>query len=853
MDKTVDNVPERPAPLAPSVPAAPESLDGAPPAILKPPESPAPSDSETPRAGASPYESFLHNLEEPLPQPRDARPAQTLAEREELEELEESLGENDPASEKPRDGRDSPALEPSDAEKPRDEASPYESFLKSLEETPLQPQNMDPAQAREEWIGESDPESEKPRDEYEPPLDAPTYTPKAIDINEIIDVFREYYPEASRESHELIRKAYTMAALVHRGAFRLSGEAYLSHPLAVAHILAHMKLDAVSVAAGLLHDTVEDTDTTLEDIEENFGEEFGPQVAIVVDGVTKIGKTNFSSNTERKAAYLSKMVLASMKDLRVMLVKLADRLHNMRTLSFMEPQKRLEIAQETLDYYAPFATRLGIHKIKAELEDLSLFYLHRKDYMDIARKLALGQTARDEYVERVKKILLQRLSEFGVEADVAGRNKHIYSIWRKMRTQKIPFEQIYDLFAFRVIVSSVANCYNVFGVFHTIFAPLPGRFKDYIALPKPNGYRSLHTAVVGPENFPIEIQIRTWEMHSYSEDGVAAHWRYKVGSDYSKEEQELIQKFRKTLSLAWSAEKSKPEEYLSDLKEFLDNKDLIYVFTPKGDIIKLPVGSTPIDFAYQIHTDVGNHCAGAYVDGRIVNLFHRLESGGTVRVLTNKFARPHADWLQKVVSAKAKNRVRAALEKERALMDPAPAAAPAPKPAPPRPASRARERSRDNPAILVRGMEDVVARLAKCCGPIPGEPIVGYLTKLSGVTVHSQDCPTLEGLDPERKIEVSWDLGREKNFNADVLIRIAHSGQSAGIPHVINAISTSKAPIMEFKSSEREGVIDVRLAVANYEQYLAVKNSLFRLKGIVKSCERLSPVSGGPYFEEPEA
>ncbi|MDR2199430.1 MAG: bifunctional (p)ppGpp synthetase/guanosine-3',5'-bis(diphosphate) 3'-pyrophosphohydrolase [Deltaproteobacteria bacterium] len=725
----------------------------------------------------------------------------------------------------------------------------FEEAAAGTRETP--PEGPEPG--RDEWLGKGPPDSrDTPNDVYEPAGNAPFYEPKAVDINAIIDAFNEYYPQSRPEDSELIRQAYTFAALAHRGATRLSGEPYLSHPLAVAAILANMKLDAVSIAAGLLHDTVEDTAVTSQDIGRIFGEEYGPPLEVIIEGVTKIGKTNFKTKTERQAANIFKMVLASLKDLRVMLVKLADRLHNMRTLSFMEPEKRRDISRETLDYYAPFATRLGIHKIKAELEDLSLFYLYPKDYTDIIEKLASGQKAREKYVEEVKRLLSKRLQEYGIEADVAGRNKHIYSIWRKMRMQNLPFEQIYDLFAFRIIVNSVENCYKVLGLAHTIFSPIPGRFKDYISLPKPNGYRSLHTAVVGPENTHIEIQIRTAEMHSYSEDGVAAHWRYKTGARISKDEEELIAKFRETINQAWTPENDSPETSLDNLKEYLDSKDLIYVRTPKGDIKQLPVGSTPIDFAYQVHTDIGNSLSGAYVDGVIAPLDHKLENGVTVKVVTSKFARPSRDWLSKVVSAKAKTKIRQQLFEQERSQTPerrvqAPQAAPVPAKAP---APRHREKkaeSREAPAILVKGMEGVVSRFAKCCRPIPGEPVVGFLTRLNGVTVHSGECRTLAGLPQDRLIEASWSLEDESESSTDVFVRVRHSGNPNALPQIINAVTSAKATITEFRMDPDDGrVLNMRLALSDYEHYLFIVNSLKALKSLVSSVERLHP----PDFSE---
>jgi GTP pyrophosphokinase len=707
-----------------------------------------------------------------------------------------------------------------------------------------------------EWLGLGAPKygRESPLDEYVPGPDAPSYSPKATDINTIIDTFLDFYPDARDESVELVRKAYTFAAVAHSGAFRLSGEPYLTHPLAVAHILANMKLDAVSIASGLLHDTVEDTPVKIEDIRENFGPEFGPQLATVVDGVTKIGKASFTDRTARRAANLSKMVLASMKDLRVLLTKLADRLHNMRTLGYMRNDKREEIARETLDYYAPFASKLGIHKIKAELEDLSLFNLRPRDYTDITAKLATGRAAREEYVERVKDLLAKRLSEFGIDAEVTGRNKHIYSIWRKMRLQNIPFEQIYDLFAFRVVVNdnAVESCYRVLGIAHTIFSPLPGRFKDYISVPKPNGYRSLHTAVVGPDNIHIEIQIRTAEMHSFSEDGVAAHWRYKVGGTVSKGEEELVLRFRETLSQTFgSGGETSPEEYLDSLQKSLDTDELVYVFTPKNDIIKLPSGATPIDFAYQIHSDVGDHLSAAFVNGSIVSLDHKLQNGSTVQIATSKFAHPTRDWLQKAASPRTRSKIRAALaEMERSEREAEHPSAERPadlQPARPGPAPRkTRTRRRDvgsAPVVLVKDMDGIVVHFRKCCRPIPGEPIVGFLTKSSGVTVHSADCPTLPGLPQERVLEAGWSLEGGEDASTDVYLRITHTGAQNAVPHIINAVSETKGTIIEFHSDRgpEPRVLELRLALRDFERYMAFLDSMKRLKGIVTNIERLEP------------
>ncbi|MDR1312963.1 MAG: TGS domain-containing protein, partial [Deltaproteobacteria bacterium] len=464
----------------------------------------------------------------------------------------------------------------------------------------------------------------------------------------------------------------------------------------------------------------------------------------------------------------------------------------------------------------------------------------------------------------------KRLSEFGIDAEVTGRNKHIYSIWRKMRLQNIPFEQIYDLFAFRVVVNdnAVESCYRVLGIAHTIFSPLPGRFKDYISVPKPNGYRSLHTAVVGPDNIHIEIQIRTADMHSFSEDGVAAHWRYKVGGKISKGEEELVQRFRDTLARAFGSDDEKsPEEYLDSLQKSLDSDELVYVFTPKNDIIKLPSGATPIDFAYQIHSDVGDHLSAAFVNGSIVSLDHKLQNGSTVQIATSKFAHPTRDWLQKAASARTRSKIRAALaeldrlERESERRDvpkdaPRDAEAPpAARPAPPPAQRRARPRRRDGrsePVVLVKDMDGIVVHFRKCCRPIPGEPIVGFLTKSSGVAVHSADCPTVPCLPQERVLEAGWALDGGEAASADVYLRITHNGAQNAVPHIINAVAETKGTIIEFHSGRGQDgrVLEIRLALRDFERYLAFLDSMKRLKGIVTNVERLEPgdfrLPGGP-------
>src|SRR4030043_274842 len=467
-------------------------------------------------------------------------------------------------------------------------------------------------------------------------------------FNDILERLTSYHPNADVE---LLKKAYVFSAKVHLGQVRLSGEPYLNHPREVAGILTQLRLDVASVATGLLHDTVEDTLTTLKEIQENFGEE----IAQLVDGLTKISLISLRSSEERQAENFRKMILAMVKDIRVILIKLADRLHNMRTLQYQSPEKQSDISQETLDIYAPLADRLGIDWIKSELEDLAFQYLHPEIYEEIRRKIAKRGKGRTRYIEEVKRTLMKKLYENHIEGEVNGRLKQIYSIYLKMKEQNIDFDQVYDITAFRVIVHSIKECYDVLGIIHSIWKPIPGKFKDYIGLPKENMYQSLHTTVIGPYGERIEIQIRTHEMHKISEEGIAAHWKYKEGKVFEQADDKQLTWLRQLLE--WQRDLKDDREFIENLKVDLFPNE-VYIFTPKGAVKQFPIGSTPVDFAYSIHSDVGNHCSGAKVNSKIVPLRYELRSGDTVVIMTSPNQKPSKDWLKYVKTSRAKTKIR---------------------------------------------------------------------------------------------------------------------------------------------------------------------------------------------------
>jgi|LNFM01.1.fsa_nt_gb guanosine-3',5'-bis(diphosphate) 3'-pyrophosphohydrolase len=643
------------------------------------------------------------------------------------------------------------------------------------------------------------------------------------DVRALVSRVTSYHPNADVA---LIEKAWSVAERAHDGQKRKSGEAYFTHPISVANVIVDLKLDTASLCAALLHDVAEDTTIGVDQIEREFNKE----IAFLVEGVTKLSKFNFSSKEDRAAESFRKMLVHMANDIRVLLVKLADRLDNMRTLEHMKPDAQERIARETIDIYAPLANRLGISWMKTELEDLAFRYLDPQAHRELSQKVAQNEGARNEFIVGTSKLLSDRLNEAGFACEVSGRAKHIYSIWRKMRAQDCEYEKVYDVIAFRVLVENVADCYAALGVIHGTYTPIPGRFKDYIALPKPNGYQSLHTTVLGPENRRMEIQIRTRDMHRVAELGIAAHWKYKErgrGRDQEEHGGILDPKDAKRFQwlrqlMDWQKELKDPQEFLESVKVDLF-QDEVYVFTPNGDVRVFPRGATPIDFAYAIHSDLGDHCSGARVNGAIVPLRHHLRSGDVIEILTDNNRFPTKDWLDWVLTAKAKSKIRFYLrteERERShrlgkellerglhkaglsynkciktgsiqrAVDDAKLQSTeelliqlgygkydvnkvvdslVPPDQRDKPPAQIRETivervtrkvtGKDSGGILVSGETNVLVRFAKCCSPVPGDEIVGFITHGRGVSIHRRGCDKGMDLDPERRVEVSWESG----------------------------------------------------------------------------------------------
>src|SRR6187401_234021 len=632
-----------------------------------------------------------------------------------------------------------------------------------------------------------------------------------IRFEDLVEKVRAYSPAADVE---LLRRAYEFSAFEHRGQVRHSGEPYLIHPLAVADFLAELKLDAVTIAAGLLHDVVEDTLTTIERIQELFG----PEVAHVVEGVTKISAVRFSSTEERQAETFRKMLLAMVDDIRVILVKLADRLHNMRTLNHLPEERRLLVAQETRDIYAPIANRLGMSKVKNELEELSFRYLEPQAYESLRQRVEARRRVTEGMIEELRRTITAKLEEAEVPViHIDGRIKRLFSIHQKLKRQKIDLEQVYDLVALRIITASVRDCYAALGIIHQTWAPVPGRIKDFIAMPRPNGYQSLHTSVVSERGFPFEVQIRSAKMHRVAEEGIAAHWKYKEGRVGADRDEQYFLWLRQLLE--WQQEVRDPQEFLQNLKIDLYPEE-VYIFTPKGEVKALPRDATPVDFAYSIRTDVGHRCVGARVSGKMVPLRTRLRNGDIVEIITTTGHRPSRDWLNFATTSRARNKIKHfihAEEKERSLelgrklfdkearrfglnvtklteserfaellsesgfqkADELFTAIAYGKLAvkavlaklvpqeqlkePPQESALSsvvrRVLGTGEEKIKVRGIDDIMVFRARCCNPIRGEKIVGYITRGKGVSVHSSACPNVLNLmfDPERRIDVEWD------------------------------------------------------------------------------------------------
>lgn len=648
-------------------------------------------------------------------------------------------------------------------------------------------------------------------------------------IDSLIELVKKNNPDADAE---LILKAYHLADGAHKDQKRLSGEAYIIHPVSVAYILAEYKMDTETIVAAILHDVIEDTSYTYDDIKEMFNE----QVADLVEGVTKIGKIEYQSKEESQAENLRKMVLAMSKDIRVILIKLVDRLHNMRTLEYMKESKQIEKSRETLDIYAPIANRLGIQTIKAELEDLALKYLDPDGYYDLVKKVKMKKQSREEYINKVIKILEKKIDEVGIEAKIYGRSKHFYSIYRKMKAQNRNFDEIYDLIAVRVIVDSVKDCYGVLGIVHTQWKPIPGRFKDYIAMPKPNMYQSIHTTVIGPNGDPFEIQIRTKEMHETAEYGIAAHWKYKEGITDSNNKELRYENKMSWLRqiLEWQKELDNANDLVETIKVDLLNEE-VYVFTPQGKVVELPMGSCPLDFAYRIHSDVGNSCVGAKVNGKIVPLNYTLNNGDIVEIMTSKNSNgPSRDWLNFTKSAHARNKIRQYFKKEekeeniakgktmlereikreglqdtkllstselevvsdkmgyKTLSDFYAAIGYSgvkigtvlqkmrllfpkefPEPEEEVVIKKTAKLKKSNSSVIVAGHNEIDVRFSKCCNPVPGDKIVGYITVGRGISVHRTDCPNVLGMtDPSRIVDVEWNkFGIGGSFTAEIQIK----------------------------------------------------------------------------------
>ncbi|HON37900.1 MAG: RelA/SpoT family protein [Desulfomonilia bacterium] len=693
-----------------------------------------------------------------------------------------------------------------------------------------------------------------------------------VRINDILEEVSGYIPDADTR---IIEKAYVFSARVHQGQTRLSGEPYLNHPLEVAYLIAQMHLDVTAVAAALLHDTIEDSLTKVEDIAAGFGDE----VAQVVDGLTKISKIDFRSEEEQQAENFRKMILAMSKDLRILLIKLVDRLHNMRTLQYHKPKSQERIARETLEIYAPLANRLGIHWLQIELEELSLKYLDPTGYKTLKARLEDIEKAKEAYLSDVMGQIRSKLESMGIKAEVKGRIKHVYSVYQKLKKQGIPFEDVYDVMGMRIIVSSVAECYETLGIIHSIWKPIQSRIKDFIAMPKANMYQSLHTTVFGPGGDRIEIQIRTREMDYIANEGIAAHWRYKDGMQISDHEGERLSWLRQLLE--WQKELKDPHEFLQSVKIDLYPED-VYVFTPKGEVKRFPVGATPLDFAYSVHTQLGNQCMGAKVNGKIVPLRYKLNSGDVVEILRSSKQHPGKDWLRIAKTSRAKTKIKAwlrAQENEQSIalgreilekrikslhlgkeVDYEAMAKDfsfpdtdaffmaigfgrlsvnqvinriAPEEQKKEPKRQIRKKSQDSSGIVVKGVENLLVRYAKCCRPIPGDEVVGFITRGRGITVHRSSCPYVMEIDPRRLIAVEWDKNFSENHEIDFSVMCADKPGMLG--SITAAIGTRNINIISMKAypvANGSAMCVFRVTVKSLSELKDLFGDIRRLKGV---------------------
>ena len=727
--------------------------------------------------------------------------------------------------------------------------------------------------------------------------------------SEFLNTILEYN---SKYDIDLIGRAYDVAEEMHRGQLRKSGEPYLIHPMAVAEILADLGMDEETIIAGLLHDVVEDTPYTSEELASDFGDE----VELLVDGVTKLGSLKFESKEERQAENLRKMFLAMSKDIRVLIIKLSDRLHNLRTINYMTHDKIIEKCRETLDIYAPLAARLGIYAMKMELEDIALKFLEPEAYYDLAEQVSQRKGEREDAINNVVDKIRSSLEEIDINFDIYGRSKHFYSIYKKMKYQHKNLDEIFDLMAVRIIVDSIRDCYAVLGLVHTMWTPIPGRFKDYIAMPKPNMYQSLHTTVMGESGKPFEIQIRTYEMHRIAEYGIAAHWKYKEGITSDKEEVNLSWLRQ---ALEWQKDVKDPKEFMESLKMDLFSSQ-VFVFTPQGDVIELPAGSTPLDFAFKIHSDVGCKCVGAKINGKMVTIDHILENGDIIEIITSpNAAGPSIDWLKIAKSSSARNKIRQWLKKEnktdnidkgkdlidkyirkkgydpRTLLknayinraakelnfrntdelytqlsnggsiqtkftnmllkyDAETRAEEAEKEKTllenlneisEKTQKRVqhdknRHKNDDNSGVIVEGVDNLMIRIARCCSPVPGDDIIGFITKGRGISVHRTDCDNLKSLPESEKarcIKVSWDTQQpERSFNAEIsLIAKDQKGMLSNISKVCEDMDVHIAGLNAKADKDETVRINLTLAIQDKIQMEKICRSLKNVPGIMEA------------------
>ncbi|MBS6600801.1 MAG: RelA/SpoT family protein [Clostridium sp.] len=722
-------------------------------------------------------------------------------------------------------------------------------------------------------------------------------------IDDLIDNIKE---NKLNVNLDIINKAYNFAKVKHGNQIRKSGEPYIIHPVAVAKILVEMGMDTSTIAAGLLHDVLEDTSCTFETMEK----EFNLEIAKLVDGVTKLTKFEYKSKEEQQADNVRKMLLAMAEDIRVIIIKLADRLHNLRTLEYMTKEKQMQKAKETLDIYAPLAHRLGMSKIKWELEDLSFRYLHEKEYYDLVNAIAEKRTEREEYTAKVVNELLERLQEAGIDAEIDGRPKHFYSIYRKMIKKNKTLDQIFDLIAVRVLVNSVKDCYGVLGIVHTIFKPIPGRFKDYIAMPKPNMYQSLHTTVIGKGGRPFEIQIRTFDMHKTAEYGIAAHWKYKEGDNSTVSKEKDFDKKLVWLRdmLEWQKDTSDAHEFIEDFKIDLFS-DEVFVFTPKGVVINLASGSTPIDFAYRIHTDVGNKCVMAKVNGKVVPLDYKLKTGEIVEIITSNSSKgPSMNWLNYAKSNQARSKIRAwfkkanreeninkgkeILEKElkkysvsfneiakgeayerlqkkynfhnldelyaglgsgiipiltfmsklrEGNLHEKPTDEEITKEIEEKNEKHTKEKEvvKTKSGIIIKGENNLLYRLARCCTPVPGDDVLGYITKGRGVSIHRKDCINLISLikhDPEKVVEVSWGEKEAKSsYIAEIKIKTDDSvGLISDVSKTISDCGLNIVALNANSQSANKAIMTVKVEIKAIDQLKELMKKIRKIKGVTE-------------------